>query len=125
MNEQIINKEKDDLIIKNANLIYFTQETILNLKKKYNFTNSIINIKDKNNYVNKFKIGLIYFNNSINIDGFNTKCLIQATTHYNDHIFNRLFNQYFYYGNISGIGYIDNDYYNEDDIQLMSYFNLE
>ena len=123
MNEQIINKEKDDLIIKNANLIYFTEETILNLKKKYNFRNSIINIKNKNNYVSKFKIGLIYFNNSINIDGFNTKCLIQATTYYNDSIFDRLFNQNFYYGNISGIGY--DDFYNEYDIQLMSYFNLE
>ena len=124
MNQLIINKEKDDLIIKNANLIYFTEKTILNLKKKYNFTNSIINIKNKNNYINKFKIGLIYFNNSINIDGFNIKCLIQATTHYYDNMFNRLFNENFYYGNISGIGYIDDDY-NEYDIQLMSYFNLE
>jgi len=124
MSEEIINKDKDDLIIKNANLIYFTEETISNFKKKYNFINAIINIKDKNNYINKFKIGLIYFNNSINIDGFNTKCLIQATTHYNNNIFNRLFNYNFYYGNITGIGYIDH-FYNEYDIELMPYFNLE
>jgi len=124
MNEEIINKDNDDLIIINANLIYFPEETISNFKKKYNFINAIINIKYKNNYINKFKIGLIYFNNSINIDGFNTKCLIQATTHYYNNIFNRLFNDNFYYGNITGIGYINN-FYNEYDIELMPYFNLE
>lgn len=122
MNEQIINKNNDNLIINNGKLIYFSEDTIFKLNKKYNFSNSTIYLKD-NNQIYKYDIGLIFFHDLINIDGINIKCLIQANKYYNQNRFYRLFNEKFFYGNITGITYSDN--FNYNDIILMDNFNLE
>lgn len=121
--------EFDDIIMKNVKIIHFDNETILKLKTLYNNYKPTNIHFFSNKEIHNFQLNTYNLDKSINIEGYNVKCLIEASKFYNNAEFRYLmnikdYNTNFYYGKIIGIGPIKNNDFDNEDFKYIPFFRL-